>query len=127
MDRFERVWRLDGIENFRDYGGYRTESGRTGRQGRLYRSAHHGMASDADLERLDGLGLHTVVDLRRTSERGRMPSRRGPGFGAEVIANDLDDEPVDSFHNHLMTGDHSVESMRDYLRVYYRKAPFEPR
>jgi hypothetical protein len=41
MRGFERMWTLDGVENFRDYGGYSTASGRKMRVGRLYRSAHH--------------------------------------------------------------------------------------
>jgi protein-tyrosine phosphatase len=127
MDGFERRWRLEGIENFRDYGGYATASGRRMRRGRLFRSAHHGMATPADLERLDALGLHTLVDLRRPAERERMPARRGAAFRARVIHNDIVDEPEDMFHRLLIESDQSVEAMQDYLRVYYRKAPFEPR
>ena len=127
MNGFERVWTLDGVENFRDYGGYRTAGGRTLRPGRLFRSANHAAASDADLQRMDALGLHALVDLRRPTERTRQPSRRGPGFCALVIDNDHGDQPVDGFHDHLSTSDHSVESMRAYMRGYYRAAPFEPR
>ena len=127
MADFERKLTLDGVENFRDYGGYSAADGRRLKTGRLYRSAHHGTASEADLARLDALGLHTLVDLRRTTERTRMPSLRGIGFAAEVIANDIDDEETDSFHAHLMNSDQSVEAMRQYLVDYYRAAPFEPR
>ena len=127
MSGFERVWALDGVENFRDYGGYRTADGRALRRGRLYRSANHAAASDADLERMDALGLHALVDLRRPTERTRQPSRRGPGFAAQVIVNDAGDQTVDGFHDHLSSSDHSVESMREYMRGYYRAAPFEPR
>jgi protein-tyrosine phosphatase len=127
MTGFERRWTLDGVENFRDYGGYPAAGGRRVKTGRLFRSAHHGTASAADLERLDGLALSVLVDLRRTSERERMPSKRGPGFAAEVILNDLDDQDVDSFHAHLIESDQSVEAMRAYLRDYYRHAPLERR
>jgi protein tyrosine/serine phosphatase len=127
MTQFERKWTLDGVENFRDYGGYATADGRRVKTGRLFRSAHHGAASAADLERLDALGLSALVDLRRTTERNRMPSQRGPGFKAQVILNDLDDQDVDSFHAHLIESDQSVEAMRAYLRDYYRHAPLERR
>jgi protein-tyrosine phosphatase len=121
------MWSLDGVENFRDFGGYRTASGRRVRPGRLYRSAHHGAASDRDLSRIDGLGLHVLVDLRRPSERRRTPNRRGPGCGAVVIDNDHGDQELDDFHQHLMTAGDSIEALHAFMRDYYRRAPFEPR
>jgi protein-tyrosine phosphatase len=127
MTDFERVWALDGVENFRDYGGYPTASGRRVTTGWLYRSAHHAGATDADLARIDAVAIHTLVDLRRATERSRMPNLQGPGWQGEVIANDLGDQPVDSFHTHLETSDQSVEAMHDYLRDSYRHVAFEPR
>jgi protein tyrosine/serine phosphatase len=127
MSGFDRMLTLDGVENFRDYGGYPAAFGRRVRAGRLYRSAHHGGASDADLERIDALGLHVLVDLRRPGERERNPNRLGPRFSGRVIDNDEGDKPLDEFHSHMLTSDHSVESMRDFMRKYYRHAPFEPR
>jgi protein tyrosine/serine phosphatase len=127
MRAFERMWTLDGVENFRDFGGYPTAAGRRLRDGRLFRSAHHGTASDDDLARFDALGLQVFVDLRRPSERERNPNRYGPRFAARVINNDEGDKPLDDFHSHMLTSDHSVESMREFMRTYYRHAPFEPR
>jgi len=127
MTGFERKWSLDGVENFRDYGGYAAAGGRRLKTGLLYRSAHQGTASAADLERIDGIGLATLVDLRRTGERTRMPSLRGPAFAATVIDNDIDDTEVDSFHTHLIESDQSVAAMQAYLVDYYTHAPFERR
>jgi len=127
MSDFERVWALDGVENFRDYGGYHTASGQRMRTGRLFRSAHHGTATPADLERMASLQIHTIVDLRRPQERERTPSLRAPGFIGQIIDNDIVDEPEDQFQKHLIESDHSVASMRAYMIDYYHKAPFEPR
>lgn len=127
MSHFERLWTLDGVENFRDYGGYRTNSGRRVRPGRLFRSAHHAMATDGDLQRIDGLGLQVMVDLRRPSERQRNPNRQSPGFAGRLIENDEGDKALDDFHSHMLTSDQSVESMHQFMRDYYRHAPFEPR
>lgn len=80
---------FDAIENFRDFGGYGTACGRGLVSGRLYRSGHHAHATDADLAKLQALGLATIVDLRQVSEREREPSRRWDGFEAEVVENDL--------------------------------------
>lgn len=82
-----RVLKLDGVHNFRDYGGYQTESGARIRKGLLWRSAQHGDASDADLEAIHALGITTVIDLRGPSERNAKPCRRHEDFAAEVLAH----------------------------------------
>lgn len=127
MSGFDRIWALDGVENFRDFGGYATRSGRRMRTGRLYRSAHHAQATPADLERIEALRLHSLVDLRRPAERERMPNLRPAACPAQVVDNDIVDEPEDLFQKHLHDSDHSVQAMQAYMRDYYKKAPFEPR
>jgi protein-tyrosine phosphatase len=76
---------IQSIRNFRDCGGYPTRDGRRVVTGRLFRSAHQGDATDADLQALRDLGIGTIVDLRRPGERERAPSRRWPDFSARVI------------------------------------------
>ena len=80
-----RILPLEGIHNFRDYGGYDGEDGRRVRTNLLWRSAQHGEASEGDLAAVDRLGLATVIDLRGTSERTANPCRRAAGFAAEVL------------------------------------------
>jgi protein tyrosine/serine phosphatase len=116
---------LEGVDNFRDFGGYRTAHGRRLRRGRLLRSASHGRATDADLAALATIDIAVVVDLRRGSERERDPSRRHPGFRGRVIVND-EDGP-DSWLEHIRRSDLSPAAFRDYLVGYYAAAPFEPR
>jgi protein-tyrosine phosphatase len=126
----QRILALEGVSNFRDYGGYPTADGRRIKTGKLYRSAHHGHATDADLEAIAALGIDVVVDLRRKGEREKDPSRRHASFAGAVIDNDLgdrgqgDEDPWQAF---LRGSDLSPESFRDYLAAYYRNAPFEPR
>lgn len=117
---------FEGIENFRDFGGYDTGHGRPLRRGLLYRSANHAYATDADLARMAELNLAAIVDLRRTQERTREPSRRWPGFGAAVVENDILSDHGDWAD--LMEGQ-SVDAdwfFRDGMS-YYEKAPYEPR
>ena len=123
----ERVIRLDGVSNFRDYGGYPTKDGGRIKTGVLYRSANHAKASDADLEAIAALGIGVVVDLRRTGERTRDPSRRHPTFAAVVIDNDIGDVADDPWHAFVRTSDLSSDSFRDHGLGYYRDAPFEER
>jgi len=117
--------RLEGVDNFRDFGGYPTAYGRRLKRGRLLRSASHGRATDADLQALADLSIAVVVDLRRKTERERDPSRRHPEFSGAVIVND-DDGP-DTWHEHIRRSDLSAASFRAYLIDYYRAAPFEAR
>jgi protein tyrosine/serine phosphatase len=118
---------FEGIENFRDFGGYDTACGRGLKRGRLYRSGYHAHATDADLAVLGGMGITAVIDLRRPDERSREPSRRWPGFAAPVIENDIHSDHLD--WTHLMRGVDELTPQwfyEDAIR-YYRRAPFEPR
>jgi protein-tyrosine phosphatase len=63
--------RLEAVENFRDFGDYPTQAGRRLKKGRLYRSASHGRATEADLAAIEALELAVIVDLRRPGERER--------------------------------------------------------
>ena len=81
----QHVLPLEGVHNFRDYGGYAGADGAHLRTGLLWRSAQHGDATDADLEAIRALDLGTVIDLRGPSEREAKPCRRYPGFAAEVL------------------------------------------
>lgn len=78
-----RVLRLDGVHNFRDYGGYSGLDGARVKSGLLWRSAQHGDASDADLAAIHDLGITTVIDLRGPSEYESKPCRRHPDFAAQ--------------------------------------------
>jgi protein-tyrosine phosphatase len=117
---------FDGIENFRDFGGYATTCGRGVASGRLFRSASHHRASDADLERMRDLGVAVIVDLRQPMERDREPSRRWAGFCGAVVENEVNAEHPD--WTAKMVGQELTPDwfFADALE-YYRRAPHEPR
>lgn len=119
---------FQGVRNFRDFGGY-TAGDRRMAQGRFFRSGHHALASDEDLDGLAGMKIAAIIDLRRPEERGRMPSRRAPGFEGTVIENHDDDEGAgrDSWHGFMEEWDLTPDGMRDYHYRYYRRAPTLPR
>jgi protein-tyrosine phosphatase len=78
----DRLLPLVGAFNFRDLGGYPTVDGRITRWGRLFRSdTLHGL-TDSDVEVLHGIGLTTVIDLRRPAEL--ETSGRGPLVSEQV-------------------------------------------
>ena len=87
----KRVLALDGVHNFRDFGGYAVSGGGRLKRGLLWRSGQHFGASDADLAAIEGLGLADVFDLRSSIEREKHPCRRPEGFGARIF---ISDDPV---------------------------------
>jgi protein tyrosine/serine phosphatase len=117
---------FDGIRNFRDFGGYAGTNGNLA-SARLFRSGHHALASDADLERLEAMNIAAVIDLRRPHERAFAPSRRWSGFRATLIENDDGDEGNESWEDFQARWDMTPESFRDYQQRYYARAPFLPR
>lgn len=88
-----RVLPLEGVHNFRDFGGYPVSGGGRLKRGLLWRSGQHHGASDADLAKIAALGLADVFDLRSSMERASHPCRRPAGFAAQVY---LSDDPTHS-------------------------------
>jgi len=117
---------FEGIDNFRDFGDYAAGPRRL-KRGLLYRSAHPGGATDADLQRLAALGLSVVVDLRRANERERAPARRWDGFDAQVIENDIGQDTADEWAEFIKSSDLTPASFTAYMMEYYRAAPFQRR
>ena len=71
---------LDGQANFRDIGGYGTTDGRTVRWGEVYRSGRLDHLSESDVDRLDSLGIRTVVNFLTPEEVERNgPDRLSQG------------------------------------------------
>ena len=101
---------------------------RDGDQARqLYRSAHHGQATDTDLAAIAALNIAVIVDLRRGEERQRTPSRRHDGFAAQLIENDGNEAASDPFVEFIKASDVSEEAFRGYMISYYHDAPFDDR
>ncbi len=121
-----RLHPFDTIENFRDFGDYATAAGRRVRPGRLFRSGHHGRACEADLDRLQALDVGVVVDLRRSIERERQPSRRPADFAGQVIESDLGGDGEAPHITFLKTSDLTPESGRRFMRDIYGRMPFGP-
>jgi protein-tyrosine phosphatase len=71
---FERRISFEGCFNFRDLGGYESADGSWVTPRRLYRADGPHALTSADAEKMRGLGLVTVIDLRtaqEADERGR--------------------------------------------------------
>lgn len=64
-----------GVNNFRDLGGYATLDGRHTRWGMLYRSDRLSELTKRDLLYFHHLDVHSVVDFRSDSERQEAPDQ----------------------------------------------------
>lgn len=71
----ERRLPLDGADNFRDLGGYRTADERFVRWGVLFRSNDLADFTDADLDYLSEVDIRLQCDLRSDLEREKRPNR----------------------------------------------------
>lgn len=71
----ERNLPVDGMNNFRDMGGYRTADGHHIKWGKLYRSDHIYKATPKGLAYLKGLGIRTIIDYRSMNERVKYPNK----------------------------------------------------
>jgi protein tyrosine/serine phosphatase len=122
-----RVLDLQGVHNFRDYGGYAVVGGGRVRRGVLWRSGQHFGATDSDLECIAALGLAAVYDLRSRHERSVHPCRRPSEFTARIVTSDADTRGVAP---HVAAGAaarrRDAESSREALRRSYQTIAFRP-
>lgn len=118
----DRIKPLQGVRNFRDFGGYHTPTGRV-RRDLLFRSGHYNEATDDDLAFLDGLRVSFHTDLRRPDERDRQPNK-WPSQNVEIIFTDGGREEIPAHIAALQGNDVSAESIDGYMTGYYRTAPF---
>jgi protein-tyrosine phosphatase len=64
---------LQGASNFRDIGGYPTQSGQRIRRGQVFRSDHLAALTPADLSCLQELGVRHSLDFRGVAESRLTP------------------------------------------------------
>jgi protein-tyrosine phosphatase len=64
---------LQGASNFRDVGGYLTSNGQRVRRGQVFRSDHLAGLSDADVARLQAMGVGHSLDFRGVAEYTATP------------------------------------------------------
>ncbi len=119
----DRLLPLDNVMNFRDFGGYPTKDGARVAPVTLWRSASFAGANEADIARLNGLGVRFVVDLRRPEERAMEPNR-WPGEGVDVVAEGAEGiEGGLAMPPHLaalLQSDLNADGVRGYMLGAYR-------
>lgn len=71
---------MDGLQNFRDLGGYAAREGRMVVWNHLYRADGLSGLTEADAARFKAMNVRTVVDLRSLSEQQAMPDKLPKGI-----------------------------------------------
>lgn len=124
----QQVLPLEGVHNFRDYGGYALTGGGRLKRGVLWRSGQHNGATDADLAAIAVLGLASVFDLRTSKERDLYPCRRPENFGAAVHFSDDPSAPKVAPHIEAAarSGEGGAQAVKELMRDTYRGIAFRP-
>jgi len=96
---------LDGAVNVRDIGGYRSSYGLQVTRGRLFRGDALSQLTGPDVERLDRLGLRTVIDFRTPGEILLAGADRLL-FGVEFVSLPVGGGDLGSIYELIASGDH---------------------
>jgi len=127
---WNRVIDAQGINNFRDYGGWRAADGGRVKTGLLLRSAHHARATTGDSALLQSLGVSVVTDLRHPAEQTEQPSAWLGTLDIPVIEEPDPDPRSDGRAPHsiaLEKSDFSYAALRQFMIDHYAVMPYDPR
>ena len=113
---------LDGVVNFRDFGGYRTADGATVRRGLVFRSAHLGGLTDTDRSALGKLGVKTIVDLRGVNEAAETPHLIS-GLACKVVGAHIEPQLGEQLRSGVENGTLTPFVVMELLTDHYRDYP----
>ncbi|NDJ33553.1 MAG: tyrosine-protein phosphatase [Chloroflexi bacterium] len=89
-----RIIPMEGTTNFRDLGGYTTPDGSRMAWRQLFRSARWLQLTGEDIERIEALGIRTVVDFRQSADAEEFPNR---------LPDDIDYQSIPVFEDTPMS------------------------
>ena len=116
---------IDGADNFRDLGGYKTKDGRTVKWGLVYRSDSLADLSDNDLVYLQRLGIKQIVDFRTPFEKQEDPDRIPSGVNYVEREIEVEGTAVKALYEKISSGDFGdlkpVEMMEEANRALVTK------
>lgn len=126
--RDAHVLALQGIENFRDIGGYPAADGRSLKWRRVFRCGHLMQMTAADGATLEPLAITAIFDLRTPAERRSFPtawqcSTQPQIFTIDVHADDAD--PKADLFQQIVEGSVSPADVHAYMLTDYARMPFE--
>lgn len=119
---------VDGVHNFRDFGGYETLNGEKVKNNILFRSGQFNNLSNIGLQKLNDIAPKTIVDLRKANERKKQPSNFGD-LQINLIENshkNIDPDTLPPHLEFLRIGERTGKCVEDYMIDITRKLAFEP-
>lgn len=113
-----RVIPFEGVENFRDMGGYLTKDGRTVKYGHLYRSSALYYLTPQDQLLFKDLGIQHVFDYRDSGEAIKEPDPILTGVTLERLAANAVEDQMDyeDFFSEEYRGQLSAAGLTDFYR-----------
>jgi len=119
---------LQGIENFRDIGGYQTCNGLRLKWRQIFRCGHLMQMTPGDGEKLDPLAIGAIFDLRTPPERVSFPSCWQCSVRPETFTIDLHaegEDPKAELFQQVLSGEVCRDEVRQYMLADYARMPFE--
>lgn len=119
---------IDGVHNFRDFGGYKTKNGEFVKRNVLFRSGQYNNLSETGREKLKAIAPKTIVDLRKANERKKQPSNLFD-IEVEIIENahkNIDPDTLPPHLEFLRISSRTHKCVEDYMIDITRKLAFEP-
>ncbi|CAN1515640.1 COG2365 Protein tyrosine/serine phosphatase [Rhabdaerophilaceae bacterium] len=115
-----RTVQIDGLSNFRDFGGKPLVDGKRIASGRFYRSAAPGRLTPQGIRTLSEHGITTIIDLRGVVERKAAPTPQLDGSGLMVISTPVEPNTSGNARQALAEGTATPAKMRDLMIASYR-------
>ena len=117
---------IQGITNFRDFGGLSSRFGGTIKKDRLYRSGSFRRTPDEAIEKLLDLDFALIADLRYAGEREHEPSPWPLTYAARVMAHSGAQDKEAPHMEPIRKGTMDEATAERIYREFYRDVPFDP-
>jgi len=119
---------LQGIENFRDVGGYLTHDSRHLKWGKVFRCGHLMQMTAIDGALLEPLAFRAIFDLRTPPERQSFPTGWKCSLQPEIFTIDVHaegDDPKADLFQLILDGQISREEVQAHMLADYARMPFQ--
>jgi len=119
---------LQGIENFRDVGGYQTDDARCVKWGKIFRCGHLMQMTEIDGALLEPLAIKAIFDLRTPPERQSFPTAWQCVLQPEIHTIDVHaegDDPKADLFQLILDGQISQHDVRSHMLADYALMPYQ--
>jgi len=126
-----RILQFDNILNVRDYGGHNLPNGRKVVLGKLFRGAQLSAINKAEQQRLSGMNISLLIDLRYLPERKRQSTPLSDLFKPDIFefeaAHDQTDPNELAPHEAFAINElNTAGDARRYMLGSYEDRPLDP-